>query len=579
MLAPNSEQVDQWMEDSHDDTASNAPTEYSTLSAHVDTSSVVPVVVPLRSNLSLIDPNLLDRDRDRDTEREASLVPNSVEIKEASAIPVTWERFSDAKAGEVLMETEKERENKTKMVMIQKKKILSPKSESKQPRQHRSSASQNGKTDSHRSSHTTRTSSNRSISSHDEGFGSMRSADMLTMSIDLSQCQSDISMNESAIRSLSQKVNQVQQVCQELQSLSDTQHSKVMQEIYVVKNRQEEFNTDMTNLTAKIGKIVNTHNKNNAKSNELYNEVEVGFKQFRQQHDRMKKWIYKTVDDMQISYKTLSTESREIKDLMDGSFEYTLGKVEKFFLGNHEREKKYEMYYEESRLKLNDAMVVIEKFNELQGSYVSLMHKVEGYDALKTTAERLIKRLNQLGFDEGIGQGGHKGAHGRVHGASIVSSLASSTSPSGGPMSSSSRRMIWEADITTLRYKLQLLNMSCMPIALPVVNDNDRPCSTPSKLVVRGMKDYSYRLELGESPMYPDYLGIYIRVEGEVFPICLEDTFLTFLGKTFALTAQDMCLEPMRTCFKCLISHADARRLMTSNSIIIECEINARLAK
>ena len=176
-----------------------------------------------------------------------------------------------------------------------------------------------------------------------------------------------------------------------------------------------------------------------------------------------------------------------------------------------------------------------------------LKKRLDDLDSLKELSQRLIKKLNELGFDENKS-------------LSIRS------------------RISWSVDVRQVRRRLTLLSYACLPLPASFTNIlNSRPFSPECSLLLPGAGEYFFRLEIGEHPAFPQYLGIYIHVDGSQFPITLEGTSLTFLGKKFEYAYQDICALPTCSCFRVLISYKDAARVMTTDTILIECNFVAAL--
>jgi len=268
----------------------------------------------------------------------------------------------------------------------------------------------------------------------------------------------------------------------------------------------------------------NLSSQNNGITNAKLAELDLSMQSLLQQHNTLQKWIYATIDEVQQSQQSLQRDGDDRKEQLDMSISLTLGKIDDFVTLNQN--------FEDSYQKCADMYETTDLLKEMVANHNDMKKRLDELDQLKGLSQRLIKRLNQLGFDE-------------------------------NETLNISRRIAWNADVKHIRQRLTMLSYACLPLPASFTNImGSRPASPQCSLLVPGAGEYFFRLEIGEHVSFPQYLGIYIHVDGTQFPITLEGTILTFLGKKFEYTFLDICAQPTCSCFRVLISYKDALRML-----------------
>jgi len=296
---------------------------------------------------------------------------------------------------------------------------------------------------------------------------------------------------------------------------------------------------DIANLTNGLTKVARVHNKNNAVTSTKLGELDLALQSLLQQHNALQKWIYTSMDEVQQAQQILESDSADRKEQLDMAISITLGKIDDFITMNDDFDDNYQKC-----LQMCDT---VNMFQKMCADHSHLTKRLDELDDLKELSQRLIKRLNELGFDE-----------------NETLSIRS--------------RIAWTADIRQIRQRLTLLSYFCLPLPASFTNIlSSRPISPECSLLLPGAGQYFFRLEIGEHPSFPQYLGVYIHVDGSQFPVTLEGTSLTFLGKKFEYTYYDICSQPTCSCFRVLISYKDAARMMVTDALLIECEFKAAL--
>ena len=134
----------------------------------------------------------------------------------------------------------------------------------------------------------------------------------------------------------------------------------------------------------------------------------------------------------------------------------------------------------------------------------------------------------------------------------------------------------WSLDVSGMRQRLKMYSYAmCLPSLAIGSITGERLVSPPHTMIVPGVGENCFTLELGEHPKFPEYLGIYAHSQGP-YPLSLEGTVLTFLGKSFRFEKTDLCTRPTYACFRVLISFKDANRVISSDAIVINCDLRAQ---
>jgi len=366
------------------------------------------------------------------------------------------------------------------------------------------------------------------------------SKEVLKLSMDISRIRKEFAELLKTVHDLGKGLQTSKQASETQEVVYNSTLAQVVSNVDDLVLKNQNTAADIVNLTNGLTKVAKVHNKNNSVTNSKLAELDIGQQALLQQHNALQKWIYREIDEVHESQQSLQRESEDRKEQLDMSISLTLGKIDDFVTLNQN--------FEDSYQKCQDMYETTDLLKRMVTDHNGMKKRLDELDQLKDLSQRLIKRMNQLGFDEN-------------------ESL------------NISRRIDWNADVRQLRQRLTLLSYSCLPLPASFTNLlSTRPSSPQCSLLLPGIGEYYLRIEIGEHVSFPQYLGIYIHVDGDVFPITLEGTSLKFLGKKFDYSAMDLCTKPTCSCFRVLISYSDAQRMMVNDHLSIQCDFKIALA-
>jgi hypothetical protein len=362
----------------------------------------------------------------------------------------------------------------------------------------------------------------KAIPSHRGHGGS--GAEVLKLSMDIHRLRTEFANLHKVVHVLEKGLETAKEGYETKEMVYNKTLTQMVANIDDLVRKEQDSNADIANLTTGLAKIARVHNKNNAVTDKMLGELDLSLQSLLQQHNALQKWIYATMDEVQQAQQVLERDSADRKEQLDMSISITLGKIDDFISLNDN--------FDDSYQKCQQMCETVEVFQKMCTDHSLVTKRLDELESLKELSQRLIKRLNELGFDENESLSIHS-------------------------------RIAWNVDVKQIRQRLTLLSYACFPFPESFMHIlSTRPTSPECSLLLPGAGEYFFRLEIGEHPSFPQYLGIYIHVDGSQFPVTLEGTALTFLGKKFEYTFYDICAQPTCSCFRVLISYKDAARMI-----------------
>ena len=331
----------------------------------------------------------------------------------------------------------------------------------------------------------------------------------------------------------------------------------VRNSITELHSSEAKLGADVTNLQFSLAKIAKVTNSNNAKNKSRNDEFNLNLIKLKALHKQLQTHVVSSVTGLAEAQHQLSNDFIVLQSNLDASFELTLQKIDTFFEDSAAREVKLEAYAANSMQKEIQADRVVNEFQHVKQNFMALQDEVDSFTSIRTIANRLLFRLNKLGFED-------------------MESL------------NLCRKITWTPSLDPLRVLLQLGNhlnsqSACLPAYHKVVGEKKRITSPSTTLLIPGGAQYVFTFEIGEDSGFPGYLGIYLSVHGREYPICLDGTELSIGDSVLIYGENDIVTAETKMLFKVLMPYAEAADMFFPNGAekgtpcVMEAELRARL--